>query len=51
LEAVGEELCLWNSVTKSYLPTPEEKLARMESENEQLRREIEALKQQAKQKP
>jgi Uma2 family endonuclease len=58
LEAVGEELRLWNPLTKSYLPTPEEKLAQLEAarqravaENEQLRREIESLKQQAKKNP
>jgi Uma2 family endonuclease len=65
LEAVGEELRLWNPVTKAYLPTPEEKLAQLDAarrraeslherekvENEKLRREIEELKQQAKQKP
>lgn len=64
LEAVGEELRLWNPVTKAYLPTPEEKMAELdaarqkadtarlkaEAENEQLRREIEALKQQPKEK-
>jgi len=65
LEAVGDELRLWNPATKAYLPTPEEKLAELDAarkraeadrqqtqtENDQLRREIEALKQQAKQNP
>jgi Uma2 family endonuclease len=66
LEAVGEELRLWDPKTQKYLLTPDEKLAKMQrqlletlddahkqreadhAEIERLRREVEALKQQAK---
>ena len=48
LEAVGEELRLWNPLTRSYLLTPEEKMDQKDAEIERLRREIEALKQQKK---
>jgi Uma2 family endonuclease len=59
LEAVGEELRLWDPKTQAYLLMPDEKLAKAqrrnlqlqskyEAEIERLQREIEALKQQAK---
>jgi Uma2 family endonuclease len=44
LEADGQHLRLYDPATKRWLPTPEERLAQAEAENERLRRELEVLR-------
>jgi Uma2 family endonuclease len=44
LERDGEQLRLWNPADGKHLPTPSERAADAESENERLRRELELLR-------
>ena len=49
LEAVGEELRLWNPVTKSYLPTPDEKLEQLRIERERAEAKLERIEAERQQ--
>ncbi len=44
LEPAGKELRLYNPVPTQWLPTPAERIAQAEAENERLRREVEELR-------
>jgi len=44
LERQGQHLRLYNPSTGQWLPTPEERIAQAEAENERLRRELEELR-------